>query len=80
MQIQTASGPGSAELDEPAGQPVFLVALTHGAGGGVQGADLVFESAEASRGQPCGKGQLFGRGLEVLADSSMISTSCCSTK
>ena len=40
----------------------------------VQGADLVFESSEASRNLPCGKGQLFGRGMQVELDSSMAPT------
>lgn len=40
MEIPTGSGPALAELAEPA-QPAFLLALTHGAGGGVASADLL---------------------------------------
>jgi len=36
----TGSGPARAELDEP-GNPRFLFALTHGAGGGVDSKDLL---------------------------------------
>ncbi|HEY1639865.1 MAG TPA: alpha/beta family hydrolase [Streptosporangiaceae bacterium] len=43
MQIETSSGPASVELDRPArrARPRFLMALTHGAGGGVAAADLL---------------------------------------
>ncbi len=43
MQIETSFGPASVELDRPArrARPRFLMALTHGAGGGVTSADLL---------------------------------------
>ena len=46
MEISTGSGPALAELDEPgksnkSGGPGFLMVLTHGAGGGVDSADLL---------------------------------------
>jgi predicted alpha/beta-hydrolase family hydrolase len=40
MEIVTGSGPAQAELDQPEG-PAFLLVLTHGAGGGVDSADLL---------------------------------------
>jgi uncharacterized protein len=40
MEISTGSGPALAELDEPE-SPLFLMALTHGAGGGVDSPDLL---------------------------------------
>jgi uncharacterized protein len=40
MEIVTGSGPARVELDEP-GNPGFLFALTHGAGGGVDSKDLL---------------------------------------
>jgi uncharacterized protein len=40
MEIMTSSGRALAELDEP-GQPSFWLALTHGAGGGVDSPDLL---------------------------------------
>jgi uncharacterized protein len=40
MEIMTASGPALAELDLPE-SPAFLLALTHGAGGGVDTPDLM---------------------------------------
>ena len=40
MEISTGAGPARAELDEAASPPVLLV-LTHGSGGGVEGADLL---------------------------------------
>jgi uncharacterized protein len=40
MEIMTASGPALAELDQPE-NPAFLLALTHGAGGGVDSPDLL---------------------------------------
>jgi uncharacterized protein len=40
MEIFTSFGPALADLDEPA-RPAFLLALTHGAGGGVASADLL---------------------------------------
>ncbi|HET7018336.1 MAG TPA: alpha/beta family hydrolase [Streptosporangiaceae bacterium] len=49
MEITTAAGPAQAEVDET-GQPAFLLVLTHGAGGGVTGSDLMAASA-AARGR-----------------------------
>ena len=46
MEIATAAGPAEAEVDET-GAPAFLLVLTHGAGGGVGGADLMAASAAA---------------------------------
>src|SRR5215470_8657702 len=40
MEISTGTGPARVELDEAVGPPVLLV-LTHGSGGGVEGADLL---------------------------------------
>jgi predicted alpha/beta-hydrolase family hydrolase len=40
MQIETAAGPAQVKLDEVA-SPRFLLVLTHGAGGGVESADLM---------------------------------------
>src|SRR5258708_35396082 len=40
MEIVTGSGPARVELDET-GNPGFLFALTHGAGGGVDSKDLL---------------------------------------
>src|SRR5260221_8565286 len=40
MEIVTGSGPARVELDET-GNPGFLFALTHGAGGGVDSRDLL---------------------------------------
>lgn len=40
MEIITGAGPARAELDG-AGNPPFLLVLTHGAGGGVESADLL---------------------------------------
>src|SRR5215472_9171183 len=40
MEISTGAGPARAELDEAASPPVLLV-LTHGSGGGVEGAGLL---------------------------------------
>ena len=49
MEISTGSGPAHAELDEPdrPGAPLFLMALTHGAGGGVSSPDIL-AAAEAA--------------------------------
>jgi uncharacterized protein len=43
VEISTGSGPALAELDGPGGPgtPAFLLALTHGAGGGVDSPDLL---------------------------------------
>lgn len=46
MEIITAAGPAQAEVDET-GRPAFLLVLTHGAGGGVNTADLSATSAAA---------------------------------
>lgn len=40
VEIATPSGPAVAEIDRPKGQPVALLVLTHGAGGGVDTADV----------------------------------------
>jgi len=50
MEISTGSGPALAELDEPdrPGAPLFLMALTHGAGGGVGSPDIL-AAAQAAR-------------------------------
>ncbi len=40
MQIETGYGPAEADLDGPA-RAKFLLVLTHGAGGGVDSADLL---------------------------------------
>jgi uncharacterized protein len=49
MEISTGSGPALAELDEPdrPGAPLFLMVLTHGAGGGVGSPDIL-AAAEAA--------------------------------
>jgi predicted alpha/beta-hydrolase family hydrolase len=39
MEISTGSGPATADLEDSA-EPTFLLVLTHGAGGGVDTADL----------------------------------------
>jgi predicted alpha/beta-hydrolase family hydrolase len=41
MQVATAFGPARVVIEEPDGAPSFLVALTHGAGGGVDTPDLL---------------------------------------
>jgi len=41
MEVETASGPARVLIEEPDGMPLFLVALTHGAGGGVDTPDLL---------------------------------------
>jgi hypothetical protein len=41
VEIGTSEGPGRAEVDRPAGEPSFLLVLTHGAGGGVGSPDLL---------------------------------------
>jgi uncharacterized protein len=47
MEISTGSGPADAELDEP-DSPAFLMALTHGAGGGVDSPDLMAAAQAAA--------------------------------
>jgi predicted alpha/beta-hydrolase family hydrolase len=41
MQIDTTSGPARVVLEDVPGQPSFLLALTHGAGGDVDAPDLL---------------------------------------
>lgn len=41
MEIETSAGIGRAELELPDGRPGFLLALTHGAGGSPDSADLL---------------------------------------
>ena len=41
LEVETASGPARVLIEEPDGAPSFLVALTHGAGGGVDAPDLL---------------------------------------
>ena len=40
VEIQTPSGPAIAEIDRPRAAPVAWLVLTHGAGGGVDSADV----------------------------------------
>ena len=40
-EVETASGPARALIEEPDGAPSFLLALTHGAGGGIDAPDLL---------------------------------------
>ncbi len=58
MEIVTGSGPARVELDET-GNPGFLFALTHGAGGGVDSRDLL-----AARQAGLGLGGAVGRVLQ----------------
>jgi uncharacterized protein len=48
VEIGTSEGPGRAEVDRPAGEPSFLLVLTHGAGGGVGSPDLLAVAGAAS--------------------------------
>ncbi|NYE48294.1 hypothetical protein HDA32_003414 [Spinactinospora alkalitolerans] len=41
MKIDTPRGPALVDLDEDADEPRYLVAITHGAGGGVDAPDIV---------------------------------------
>jgi predicted alpha/beta-hydrolase family hydrolase len=41
VEIETGYGPAAADLDRPPRAARFLLALTHGAGGGVDSADLL---------------------------------------
>ncbi|TNY36339.1 alpha/beta family hydrolase [Thermomonospora catenispora] len=41
MRITTEHGPAEVTVDEPAGDPAFWLALTHGSNGGVQAPDLL---------------------------------------
>lgn len=47
IDIETPSGPAVAELDRPRESPQALLVLTHGAGGGVEAADLTAVRAAA---------------------------------
>jgi uncharacterized protein len=50
VEIGTSEGPARAEVDRPAaGEPSFLLVLTHGAGGGVGSPDLLAVAGAASR-------------------------------
>ncbi len=50
MEIGTGEGPARAEVDRPAaGEPSFLLVLTHGAGGGPDSPDLLAVAGAASR-------------------------------
>lgn len=49
MEIETGYGPAAADLDRPARAARFLLALTHGAGGGVDSADLLAARDAAAR-------------------------------
>ena len=40
-EVETALGPARALIEEPDGAPSFLLALTHGAGGGIDAPDLL---------------------------------------
>jgi uncharacterized protein len=48
VKIETGYGPATADLDRPA-RPQFLMVLTHGAGGGVDSADLLAARDAAGR-------------------------------
>jgi len=47
VEIMTAAGPALVTVEQPAGQPSFLVALTHGAGGTPDTADVLAVAAAA---------------------------------
>jgi predicted alpha/beta-hydrolase family hydrolase len=49
VEIGTGEGPARAEVDRPAGQPSFLLVLTHGAGGGTDSPDLLAAAGAALR-------------------------------
>jgi predicted alpha/beta-hydrolase family hydrolase len=50
VEIGTGEGPARAEVDRPAaGEPAFLLVLTHGAGGDPDSADLLAVAGAASR-------------------------------
>ncbi|MBN9621306.1 MAG: alpha/beta hydrolase, partial [Actinobacteria bacterium] len=40
IDVPTPGGPALVDLDRPRGAPTALLVLTHGAGGGVETADL----------------------------------------
>ncbi|GAB3482192.1 alpha/beta hydrolase family protein [Nocardiopsis coralliicola] len=40
LEIETAKGPGRVTVEQPEGEPRLLLAVTHGAGGGVDAADI----------------------------------------
>ncbi|MBX9389294.1 alpha/beta family hydrolase [Streptomonospora nanhaiensis] len=49
MEIETPRGPARVELDAPGpGKPRYLLAITHGAGGGVDAPDIAAVSAAAA--------------------------------
>jgi predicted alpha/beta-hydrolase family hydrolase len=48
LDVETALGLARAHVDEPAGDPVGTLVLGHGAGGGVESADLVAVTSEAA--------------------------------
>jgi predicted alpha/beta-hydrolase family hydrolase len=48
LDIHTPLGPARAHVDGPAGDPVGTLVLGHGAGGGVESADLVAVTSEAA--------------------------------
>ncbi|MDT4973336.1 MAG: uncharacterized protein QOG22_3479 [Pseudonocardiales bacterium] len=41
LEVQTPTGPGWIDLDRPRGKPVALLAIGHGAGGGVDARDIL---------------------------------------
>lgn len=41
MRIDTTAGPAELEIDRPAGEPKFLLVLTHGSGGGNDAKDIL---------------------------------------
>jgi uncharacterized protein len=49
VEIRTGEGPARAEVDQPAGEPSFLLVLTHGAGRDPDSPDLLAVAAAASR-------------------------------
>jgi predicted alpha/beta-hydrolase family hydrolase len=49
VEIMTGEGPARAEIERPAaGRPAFLLALTHGAGGGPRSPDVLAVAAAAA--------------------------------
>jgi predicted alpha/beta-hydrolase family hydrolase len=41
LEVQTPTGPAWIDLDRPSGKPVALLAIGHGAGGGVEARDIL---------------------------------------
>jgi phosphoribosylcarboxyaminoimidazole (NCAIR) mutase len=41
LEVQTPTGPAWIDLDRPSGKPVALLAIGHGAGGGVDARDIL---------------------------------------